>query len=547
MRAGVILRSLLVTIVMVALVHLGQALFCLMADLLSTPVHKKNVRIESSPASKPEHPKIPPNHINRTRKQFLPDGSIHLTYYGDPCEPDKDKKNSMYSLYDMYSFNKIYILDVNGTLLWQGHESENPFQYMSWINTDIGHSLWKRSVNQSQEVSADFTSTIDFPVHNQKQLLGVWRYDISCDDFEKVDPNGRIEEYLGSNGPALDKSHAKSFGRFKKADAWYPPEAEAPCLLWLTKRYLYEINFDKRTVELLFDADEASIIRVMHDNWKKLPKNPRDYYRYVYSNGEGRDEKHRPLVLCQTDNQQYTLILRNPNEIIRVDLPAEWEHLWHEPYRIANTENGLYLKRNWAEHPAMPKQLSYHEQELWNDNFKSKSKTMHLELYQIRSDGTLVLKNQLTWDKPDYGYRRLEQTQASPIKRFSPRNFSRAISPITYTILIHTFGIYQWNDIIRYWHPRFTWSTWIAILMMGGFIYWHSRSRSVARHYLALWLSLSSFFGFAGLLTYLALNHTPLVRCINCKKGRCLSQANCVHCGTPLPRPNPKHTIIGPI
>ncbi|MFC1762646.1 ABC transporter ATP-binding protein [Planctomycetota bacterium] len=53
-------------------------------------------------------------------------------------------------------------------------------------------------------------------------------------------------------------------------------------------------------------------------------------------------------------------------------------------------------------------------------------------------------------------------------------------------------------------------------------------------------------FNLGGLLTYLALHHSSLLRCQTCGKKRTVIQPSCVHCGHGLPRPQPKHTILIP-
>lgn len=65
---------------------------------------------------------------------------------------------------------------------------------------------------------------------------------------------------------------------------------------------------------------------------------------------------------------------------------------------------------------------------------------------------------------------------------------------------------------------------------------WHGWSRK-NRFSFALWLILVGLFNIAGLLTYLALNHTQLIKCSACGKKRNLEKETCIKCGAALPLP----------
>ncbi|MCK5175698.1 MAG: hypothetical protein KAR47_20045 [Planctomycetes bacterium] len=60
----------------------------------------------------------------------------------------------------------------------------------------------------------------------------------------------------------------------------------------------------------------------------------------------------------------------------------------------------------------------------------------------------------------------------------------------------------------------------------------------------ALWLVFVAAFNVAGLMTYLALNHTVLIRCANCGKRRGLERADCPACNAQLPKPVPREVDL---
>jgi hypothetical protein len=64
---------------------------------------------------------------------------------------------------------------------------------------------------------------------------------------------------------------------------------------------------------------------------------------------------------------------------------------------------------------------------------------------------------------------------------------------------------------------------------------WHGWARKNNRVSLVLWAILVGFFNLAGLLTYLAMNHTPTIKCSACGKKRNLERPDCIRCGANLP------------
>lgn len=92
-------------------------------------------------------------------------------------------------------------------------------------------------------------------------------------------------------------------------------------------------------------------------------------------------------------------------------------------------------------------------------------------------------------------------------------------------------------ELITNSYPRnLTASIALSVVMMLLTL-WHGWSRKNNRLSLALWVILVGLFNVAGLLTYLALNHTTLIKCPACGKRRNLEKPNCIHCRAELPLP----------
>ena len=72
----------------------------------------------------------------------------------------------------------------------------------------------------------------------------------------------------------------------------------------------------------------------------------------------------------------------------------------------------------------------------------------------------------------------------------------------------------------------------------------HAWPRRTGWWTLAFWVVLVLAFNLAGLLTYLALNHTPVIRCSTCGRRRGLLRPDCPACRSPLPVPQSRSTDL---
>ncbi|MCK4293239.1 MAG: hypothetical protein KAY65_08580, partial [Planctomycetes bacterium] len=125
-------------------------------------------------------------------------------------------------------------------------------------------------------------------------------------------------------------------------------------------------------------------------------------------------------------------------------------------------------------------------------------------------------------------------------------------SPPLYDLLWHIPGVRMWrsdyrghqNEALREMLISIeqlrpgagVWSFFLGALMVG-FACFHGWPRRTSRAGLIFWLVFVWLFNLAGLLTYLALNHTTVIKCPVCGKRRGLDQARCVRCKGELPAP----------
>jgi hypothetical protein len=100
-------------------------------------------------------------------------------------------------------------------------------------------------------------------------------------------------------------------------------------------------------------------------------------------------------------------------------------------------------------------------------------------------------------------------------------------------------GDFAWDMLqaIPYLRPLNSAVNLVLSVLMMGFVFWHGWPRRVSNTQLAFWLVFVGLLSLTGLLTYLALNHTAIIKCPACGRRRGLAQPDCVRCRAPLPTP----------
>ena len=262
--------------------------------------------------------------IHRSGKNFLPDGTIHLTYRQERTPGRFDEPD------------KIQIHDANGVLIWQGPESENPYEYISWSDQRFrSYAIYREHFNERQMkdlqmITPEFSRVLEIPVLAQDGSVQVWRYLPGSDLFMGYRSDRSIIGFLGSTGFAHSKSEAKSFGRFKFQSYWYPEGAIEPTVLWQTSRRLYEINFHKQQVRLVFESPKADIKSVELRNCRPIDTQIQKEHKI----------KYRPTIRIVTEDGKHHLIIKNPEQKITVTFPDE---KWSSNLNFTATKKGMFL------------------------------------------------------------------------------------------------------------------------------------------------------------------------------------------------------------
>jgi hypothetical protein len=458
--------------------------------------------------------------IQHARKEFLPDGTLHLiTRIGGP------KWRPQYTPDPPTTQEQIY--DVNDKLLWDGPIKERPYDYLAWAQYVRRDDFDARDMHRVQTVDPEM-SILEFPVATGEKLLEKWRYSPWRDCFVGYSLEGEQLGYLGADGITDSKSQVRPFGPFGSFLAWWPPEAYSPMALWKTKRRLYQIDFDRQKVELIFESADSDIASIQISRW--------DSYRPERSMATAED---RQMLHCRTRGGAYHVILRDPNQTVTVRVPDEWRQWFGNYYQFAVTEQGLFLRRNWMEYPARP---AYAGSE-WRTKFLRTTKTWWVELYRISETGALDLVNRYRWTVPGESRSVASAASRDPRSYVQPHvtAFSGLAYDLAWTALRDRAGTSEWwgegGQLLYELRPRYRVGSWLVMAVMLTLTFLHARSRCRSKAAFVFWLVFVALLNLAGFLVYWALNHTPLIICSTCGKRRGLGQTDCVRCGKPLPVP----------
>jgi hypothetical protein len=476
----------------------------------------------------PVSPDSPEWKMQKADKLFLPDGTIYLANKADTQHND--------------SYAKEEITDVNGLVLWQGIHKNRPSKYLDWAS--FTQNFNEQQMRYISQLNPTLPGFIEAPVRVSGEFKEVWRYDLEAQAFAGYEAGGGLIGYLGANGFVVSKAQAKPFGEFKGFASWTDEDPSSVVMLWQTRHRICQIDFRTRSVETLFESGQSDIKFVRWHHWR--PANPKDK--------DSSDIRYRPLIDCQTADLKHHLIMREPNQVITIELPEQMQEpnqiFWQWRYNsdFTATDKAIfvqYREKNYNP-PASAKLLKQYERE-----YDSKPQPQSIQLYKVIDDGKLELVNRFDWTRP------VVQTSRALNPEYIFQKWINKVSPPVFDLLWALYGdsldkfrtegtgmMQGYATIITGFRPLHSSLNYVLSVMMMTFALWHGWARRTSWVKLVSWLFIVGLFNLAGLLTYLALNHTPVIRCPACGKKRGLEMDNCVQCGSPLPIPQRKPTDL---
>ncbi len=477
--------------------------------------------------------------INSSSKKFLPDGTM-LFVYSVNRQDDNNKLNT--EIFDANSnliWQGVKFNDSNNKPVWQGvNNMPLPFkEFLEWNGHYGSKKSRYREIKMHLAIKPDFSESLNYIFNKDGNGREIWRYSFSKESFTGYTSDHKIIGYIGLNGFVTKKAEVKPFGRLMNWERQTENKELSPAVLLITDHYVCQVNIPNRKVDVIFKTETSKIEK---------------YSIRIFPAARGRDQfapstiKYRPAMGFVTEDNIHHLILSEPEQKLDVAMPKE------QPGMVTNvsftaTENNIFFlitKFNKSAF-ATPERFSGY------DEYTVKELHAQTDLYKLNQSGTLDIINHYEWTKPEKKWKEFinHEPKSKPyVTAFSPlpydwacRRYNEDISNYNYLNSIPlaiTFGI------IRESRPLNTPINLLISFAIMGFTLWHGLVRRTSWAKLIFWVILAGLLNLAGLLAYLFLNHTPVIKCPACGKKRGLEMDNCSQCGSPLPIPQRKPTDL---
>jgi hypothetical protein len=451
--------------------------------------------------------------IKSSTKEFLPDGTIHLI-------------NRLEHISDRKYQEQIY--DSNDNLLWEGPSDKRTYEYLSWPKQLRRYSegFYKEQMKDVRMITTDFSRNVRIPVRSDSKIEQIWHYYPGAQYFKGYNASGEQIGYAGATGFKDSESKVKPFGEFGLCTAWCPKDSGSPTLLWQTQRRIYQINFEKQEVETIFESTEADIeieMTRLHA-WRDLKPGEKEYID---------PNEYRPLIHCKTMDGKHQLILREPKEQLSFNLRYP---------SVTATKQEIFV-RNVGSDGFPPGDIKLYDK--WLEERRGKPRNYWTELYKVDNQGNLDLMNRYDWIRPSTsGFVTKARDPRPTVKRyvsqFSPPLYDFVVRLFGRKILTSVYATQNRSGLLRMIldiRPYDGVINRILSALMMVYVFWHGWPRRTSWAKFVFWLVFTGLFNIAGLLTYLALNHTAVIKCPACGKRRGLAQVDCVRCKAQLPAP----------
>lgn len=507
-HASKTLQILVTSLILIWLVHLLQLMTIGVVRLCMPPKTQAGRPYTPDPA--------------RRSFRFLLDGTVHQI----KLSQEMDAQGKPQDIEEVY--------DVNNALIERRPvQEELDKTYLSYASKR-NHLSNRGAFDRQYAITSGFSPTMDIPVMKDSTLQEIWRYDRKTEVFTGYDRTGKILGCLCKEGFRADLTAGTGLGEMQRY-LWWQPETGPHKLLWITQHNLYEINVNRRRVERLVECDNIYTASIMAQAWHEIDKTAPEY---------PDPNVYRPLIAFQSNDTTYHLTLRDPNQLITVSLPEAWNQVYHS-CRFSATRTDLFMMRYWTDFRRGP--LYSDSPRLYREHYKeyvATKKRRWTELYRIDDQGNLEQLKAFSWMET--------QIRDAPFLNRRPWTSQRRVQCLSPGLSIMGYKqLPAWfNSTVEYYEPFWffllkmmpqgPWDCLIPSLLFGTVAFWHGRPRWTSKGQAVFWLVFVLCLNLAGLLTYLALNHTPLIRCTSCRKKRSLAADACVRCHAPLPLP--KHT-----
>jgi hypothetical protein len=473
------------------------------------------------------------NRLSNSQHKFTAEHILHLIY--TPRNQNVKGKED----------ETVEIYDTDDNLLWHGKRRDMPYNYLQWPRYFRPNNRWEicnaNSLSGRQMIDIEFSSALMIPVvDDDKRILQRWRYEPKWRYFTGLDSDGRKIGYAGSNGIKKSRDEVEPFGEFVYMTGWCPEGSFSPEFMWITQHKLYQINFGEERFETLFDVADSEVDYLQMLNWRRE-----------------ESEGYRPVICMVTKDKKHHMLFRNPEQRLTLDLSEKWEY----GFSFTATMDKTLIRHSGTDMKPIP-DVIYRKQgrelkDKWLKDFYSRPLTRWEELYEVDSGGNLKLVSHFEWVRPA-----MPESAANVQIGYMDwgertRGYLATTSPVIYGLA------WQWyyrnwaklrdsagvlaeiiSTMFMYYSPAKLWANVVFSFLMVCAAFWHGWSRRTGLVRLGFWLLFVGAFNLAGLLTYLALNHTTVIRCGVCGQKRGLERTDCAGCNAELVIPKGRETDL---
>lgn len=445
-------------------------------------------------------------------REFLPDGSVVLV--------------------NDHNENATEIYDENQNLLWTGKRIDNPYNYLQFEDRNRPQGIADQQLKEFYGITPEFSRPLVIPVvSDERNIRERWRYDYSRRLFTGYDSAGQRIGCLGANGFVPTREEVQPLGEFRYLFAWSPSETYSPRLVWQTAHEIYQIDFSQHSLKRLFESRETPIEKIA-------------YYKYWCQIHE-EETKYRPTILVELKSGNRMLVLGNPEQILPIHIPETMEF---DPIHVVASQTDIFLKTSSVIGRPRTRDLDLLIQ--WWQDHQHKPIQHVMALYRITSQGSLERIRQYEWTWTNQLPGRFQYMESVMKKT---RCYLSTASPAIFD------SAWRWYykrvrlefssedplqkilaEIVDIYRPMNLTGNLLLALLMAILTFCHAWPRRTTWGALVFWLIFVMAFNLAGLLTYLALNHVPLIRCAACGKKRGLNRLDCPHCKAGLAIPKQK-------
>jgi hypothetical protein len=458
--------------------------------------------------------------IRRAGRTWLPDGTMHLVY-------------SLPTTFFPKGGRQVEIYDTDVNLLWSGSEKELPFAYLSGLEN---FSALNRYHAMHSEFLIDFSRSYVVPVVSaERKRVENWRYVPSEQYFVGYNRRGDTIGCLGANGFTDDIKKAASLGAFSRATLWVPRDSYTPMLLWQTEKALWQMDFEARRAERLYESKEK-ILNFELFAWRAL---------------EEQDASLTGAILIR-EKKDCHIVFDDPRQAMKISLPSVYSQINHY-VRLLRNKNDFYVQVSGSK-GAPVDNLDSVAWGKWFDKTRGKPIDNWYELHRLEEDGSLKLLSRNDWTTPPKPHAAWNTylKKAREFKKYTTAAAPAFFQPISKWRL-EAIAVYRneqgmiakaVDDIIIYTAPKSIFYCLLLSLLSVCAAAYHGWARRLSLASLIAWLVFVALFNVAGLLTYLSMNHRPVLKCSTCGKKRHLLADICIRCGAALPLPEKRSTDL---